>query len=324
MASLAQRVAGRFLTAMAERTLKQRDEGDFLLEYLPTHAAAVDVVATRVREAIKAYEQRGIRFKHKISVQLHGGGQAARNNAVYLVGQNPPVIKIAPKAYKNPDLLHTVIHEFGHYVHDKLAGGLGNRVILDKYRWAMGQKSTGAGSSLDVLDRRMKQIRAEYAALEKTLKQGVPRKGQLYEYDGYDGGGPLRHFKVRILDKAGKRVTCEVLEMTPDHPRVKFYPKTPDGNPIMETDSVSMTYHSNPAIKAQMAKLNEEEMSITNQRITLIQGGDDSAYEAQRHEWAPTNYSRANEVEWFAELCTTHVLGHLKPEPAEWLLAQIR
>lgn len=319
---LASRVAARF----ADTQLMVRDEGAFVMEYLPAHVKAVEPIAAKVHQAIRDYQAAGIPIQHKVLVRLHGRG-AAHADALYWPKSNPPLMAIAPKAYKDPILVKTIIHEFGHYMHDKVVpGGMGNSEVRQRYFWALKQKATGEGPQIDVLRNRVKIIENQIRDLEekRLVLRPMPRKGEVVDFDHWSSGIQL-HFKGRILGKSGSNVRIEILnpEVIPFN-QSGYYPKLL-GKVTLTIPVKSFLFQGiDPTVGKQIEELTQERSSLIAEWKGTARTEQDDRYESQRHEWAPTQYSRKNSHEWFAELCTTYVLGHLKKPVEEWLLQVIK
>jgi hypothetical protein len=318
--NLAARVAARFI---ADTQLMVHDEQRFVLDYLPKHAIAVDAIVTKVNQAMDMYQAAGIRLQHKVLVRLHGKG-AAHADALYWFHSNPPLIVIAPKAYRDPILVKTLVHEFGHYLHDKVVpGGIQNQEVVRRFFWAMRQKATGAGPRLDVVRKRIKVLEAELDRLAdaKYILKPLPKKGQVFEFDKWVQGQKLR-FKGKIIKKSGPDVVIEVMnpEVIP-FSASGYYPKK--NGVLLITESIkSLLFDGyDPKVEAEIVKLEGERTKLYEEAKEIARSEKDDRYETQRSDWAPTQYSRKNTEEWFAELCTTYVLGHLKKPVAEWLLS---
>jgi hypothetical protein len=317
---LAFKVATRFARVTG---VQVRDEGDFKLLYLPRHAAVVEPIAEKVHKAFDMYQAAGIPVRHKLEVALHGSG-AAHADALYGNGQ----IQIAPKAYNDPNLVKTIIHELGHYMHNMVVqGGYGNYEVMRRYRWALSQEATGTGPRLDVIRKRIKVIEALLRQLDeqKYLLKPIPRKGQVFEFDRWSNGVQL-HFKGRLLEKRHGYLKVEILnpEVIPFN-QSGYYPKQYDGRVTITEPIKSLLFQGyDPKVEHQIADLNKERDALYTEIRTLARTEKDDRYETQRHEWAPTLYSRKDNLEWFAELCTTYVLGHLKKPVDEWLLSVIK
>jgi len=324
MDSLAHRVAARVL---ADTELQVRDEGTFVLEYLPKHAPAVESIAKTVHKAMGMYQAAGIPVQHKVLVRLHGKG-AAHADALYWNHQNPPMMVIAPKAYQDPILFKTVIHEFGHYFHDKVVpGGDHNPEVLHRYHWALRQKATGEGPRLDVIRKRIKVVEDQLRELAdaKYILRPTPRKGQIFEFDRGINGIQL-HFKGRLLENHRGFLKVEILnpEVIPFN-QSGYFTKQYDGRVTITEPARSLLYQgTDPKVEAQISELERERTKLYAEAKSLTRTEQDDRYETQRSDWAPTQYSRKNSHEWFAELCTTYVLGHLKKPVEEWLLSVIK
>ncbi len=319
----ASRVAARFI---AETQLAVQDEGRFILEYLPKHSEAVGPIIEKVHKAIDTYRKSGIEIQHKVLVRLHGKG-ASKADALYWNGSNPPLIVIAPKAYRDPILVKTIIHEFGHYLHDKVVpGGTGNPTIKSRYVWALRQKATGEGPKKDVIIKRIKDLEADLRDLDgkRLILKPIPKKGEPFEFDHWVSGAKL-HLKGKIIRKSGDKVTLEVLnpEVIPFNIS-GYFPKR-RGVVTIEESAKSLFF---TGVNLEVEKAIKEKTAERSQLYAELNGitrtEQDDRYESQRHEWAPTKYSRTNYMEWFAELCTTLALGHLKDPVDRWLLSVIR
>lgn len=327
-----QRVAERYLLASARYALTEIGEkvfGRFKVRYLKQHEGVVDKLGSQLLEAEKAYESAGVPIVHEIQVALTGAG-ASHALGLYTMGSVPPTIQIAPKSYADPKLVHTLIHELGHYFHDKVVpGGIQNPAIISKHMWAVRQKPTGHGNQVDVLNRKLKSLNDRYFKLneERSLKKPLPRKGQVFEYDPWVNGKQY-HVKGRIVGKRDSRtVNVEIVEAPPEYmERQRIYRRGPGPLIVPEAVAVLTFTGVNEAAVAELEKVEKERHEVHEQLKSLISEGkaNDDRYEVHIHDWVPTTYARKDHFEYFAEMLTTFVLGHLKPEPAEWLKSVLK
>jgi hypothetical protein len=322
---LALKVAARFSRITPDQ-IEVRDEGDFRMRYIPRHEAVVEPIAEKMHKAFGMYQAAGIPVRHKLDVVLHGSG-AAHADALYSKG----LIQVAPKAYNDVNLVKTLIHELGHYTHDMVVkGGYGNWEVMRRYRWALSQEATGTGPRLDVIRKRVRVIDALLRQLEeqKYVLKPMPKKGEVFDYNHWSMGVQLP-FKVRIVKKAGPNVTLEIMnpEVIPFNQSGYFPKRHPmhGGGVTLTLPVKSLLFKGlDPKVESQIADLNKERDDLWAEMSALARTEKDDRYEAQRHEWAPTQYSRKNVMEWFAELCTVYVLGHMKHPVDEWLLSVIK
>lgn len=328
----AQRILSRFLNAKESEPLV-KDEGDFVLEYLPRHQAAVATVAAKVHAAIKHYRSAGIPIRHKLLIQLDGKG-ASRAGGLYWPNSSPPTLKIAPKQYDAPDLMATISHELGHYVHDRVVpGGEHNREIVDRFNWAMRQKQNVTQTVRDDAGTKVKikVVEAEIKALQEARYETkpLPPKGKVFDYPWINYSGKRIILRAKLVRKSGKNVELELIEppreYTASLPRNQK--RSPDGNPIIFESAITLTYvGTKPEVESKIKDLEQERHALYATFADRDESRDEEyakRYEKQRHVWAPTPYSRKNPSEWFAELCTTFALGHLDSGVVEWLLSVI-
>jgi hypothetical protein len=316
------RVVARYLEA--ETQLLVRDEGQFILEYLPKHAEVVEPIVEKVHKAIAMYQSAGLPVKHKFLARLHGRG-AAHADALYWEHTNPPLMVIAPKAYRDPILVKTIVHELGHYTHDKVVpGGMSNYEVKRRYSWALRQKATGEGPQLDVLKRKMFKIEQEIKVLEEDqyIRRSLPRKGAEFDFTFWDNG-KAHTLTGRIVGKSGQKVDVEVLKAPPL--RILDVYRKLNGHPVIDRSVSELTYEgTKPGYAERIKEMTAQRHELYEASNAIARTEKHDTYEAQRHEWVPTAYSRKNVLEWFAELCTTYVLGHLKKPVDDWLISVIR
>jgi hypothetical protein len=301
--------------------------GRFNVRYIKQHEEHLEEVGRLLLEAEKMYQSAGVPLKHDIAVGLHGGGLGSHAAAVYHLGSNPPAIQVAPKAYKDASFLHTLIHELGHYYHDKVVpGGETNFAIQTKFMWAVRQKRTQEGGSRDVLKRRLDFLNKRYFELQEDqyLRKPLPRKGVPFEFDPWIDGVQY-HVKGKIVGKRDSRtVNVEIIEAPEKYLfRQSIYRRGP--GPLVVPEAInSLTYAGkDPAKEKELVEVDAERTEV-HKSLEGEMGKHDDRYQVQLHDWVPTSYSRKNHLEWFAELMTTLVLGHLKEEPAKWLLSVIQ
>lgn len=324
-----ERVVQRYLAARDAPSTQ--DEGDFIVTYLPRHREVVEPIAAKLHKAIKMCRGKRLPIKDKLIADLSGKG-ASHADALYWMGRNPPMIRIAPKAFRDPTLVNTLIHELGHYIHDRVVpGGTSNMEIRSKHIWAVKQRSTGEGPRIDVLKREIKTVEAEKRQLEEDMYiyRPAPRKGQVFDFK-------LRHpmnravtypAQGKIVKKRGDDIWIEVLSPLPDiNPALlKIYRRSPAGNLIINESLKSILYVGvKPDVERKLKELEVHRHELYEEANNLARTEKDDRYKVQRSAWAPTDYSRKNYMEWFAELCTTLVLGHLEKPVEEWLLSVVR
>ena len=325
MGGIALRVAARFQMGRSE--LVEQDEGSFVVNYLPAHAKALEAIVAKVHKAVAAYGSSGVSFSDKLLVLLEGSG-TSKVDAYYWYGRTPPLIQIAPKAYRDPNLIHTLIHELGHYVHDKIVPqGYRNQTVLDQYRWAVSQKSTGEGSIMDTAVRKLKVLEAELRDLEanRTEQKPVPRKGVPFEFSYRDYWTKKEYTLTgKIIGKSGRILRVEVLNAPPEIRNFEIMPKS-NGNPVLQ-EPVDVLFYAGPKpeVDAKIKSLQEERAKLYAVVKSVSRTEEDDRYKSQRHAWVPTAYARKNAREWFAELCTTFILGHAEPEVGAWLKSVIK
>lgn len=314
-----ERVLARYLSKLADTQIGEQRFGRFNLQYLQQHAKFVPKIGELFLDAERQIAAAGFQIPHEIQVLITGRG-AAHALALYYA-QTPPTIKVAPKAYSRGDLVHTLIHELGHYFHDKVVpNGFRNGAIGGRYRWAMGQTPTGAGSDFDATKLKVKALEAEQEVLRKDVYK-FPKKGTKVEYIR-DWFGQKLQAKGTVIGKG--RDKWEVLIQLEDCPLLSFFRKHnmhPNG---IFSERVSTLAPADPVIMAKLEVLQKEIGQLQSQAADIAhEKAPDNLYEVQFHDWVPTTYSRKNNREWFAEMFVTRVLGHLKPEPAAWLKSVI-
>jgi len=260
---------------------------------LPRHTEVVADVAVKVAQAIKLCVSAGIPIKDKLRVDLSGKGVSTTALATYTTGSNPPTVVVTPAAYKRSDLIQTLVHELGHYVHDRVVpGGDGNREITGRFNWAMSQ-----------------------------VKATTPRKGKPFEFMyrggwlGYSHGNRGYPMTGKIIGKGRAGVRVQILKYPAEilnDPKLSFDFLSPEKTPL-----------ASPTIELDLDKL------LYSGRQTQKRHSDDhgrriSEYGDHQHDWVPTSYSRKNRDEWFAEMVTTFVLGHLAKEPSSWMASVLK
>lgn len=314
-----------------DRTAKANDFGEkqfgsFTVRYLKQHEPFADPIGKVLLEAEKMYAAAGVRIPDNIRVALDGR-QAGKNRAWYWPGSSPPIFYVAPKAFSEANLLHTVIHELGHYFHDKVVpGGMGNQEVRARYAWAVRQKKTQEGGRVDVLERKARALNKRYIELqdEINLRKPLPRKGEVFEFDDWFNGTQY-HVKGRMVGKRDSRtVLVELIEATEKYVRFQSVNQRGPGPLIFPTDIRSLTYAGKDEAKVKELAEVEKERAEIFAELKAGENKPDDRYEVQHHDWLPTTYARKNNDEYFAEMMTTFVLGHLKPDPSRWLLSIVK
>lgn len=317
-----ERVLARYFSKLAATQVGEEKFQRFNVKYLAQHAKFIPKIGQLLLDAEKQIEAAGYHIPHEIQVLITGRG-AAHAAALY-IPQVPPTIKIAPKSYERGDLIHTLIHELGHYFHDKVVpNGFGNVAIRAKYAWAVRQTSTGEGALSDTLNRKLTRIRAQREELQKQMNPTI-RKGTSVEYSTmWYWNRQTYHVKGRILGKGREKRTVDVEVSSPPEFQALINAIFHRNN--VYSEDISTIVKPDPEILAKMKVLGEEEMELAKQQAAVSEEkAPDTKYEALQHDWVPTTYARKDKMEWFAELFVTDVLGHLKPEVSEWLKTVVR
>jgi hypothetical protein len=318
------------VTYSYDRKAKENDFGEmqvgvFTLRFLKQHEAFAEPMAKLLEEAAKKYAATNILIPHKILVALTGKG-AARAQAQYWPGSEPPTVQVAPKSFQDTNLVNTLIHELAHYFHDKVVpGGMSNPEVISRYNWATRQKRTQEGGQRDVLEGKRRLLDKQYFELqeERYIRKPLPRKGQVFEFDPYVEGTQY-HVKGKIVGKEGRNVLVEIIDAPPRYiERQKMlYRNT---GPLVVSEAASnITFVGVDPVKDKELREVEAERTATYTELHALEDKPDDRYEVQHHDWLPTTYARKKPVEYFAEMMTTFVLGHLKPEPSRWLLSVVK
>lgn len=321
----------RDVTYSYDRTAKANDFGEkavgsFKLKWLRQHEFAVPRAEQLFLEAEKMYASKGVPIAHTIQVGLTGKG-GSHAEGLYWIGSNPPTIQIPPKAFEDANLLHTIIHELGHYFHDKVVpGGMSNAEVFRRYSWACRQKRTQEGGQWDVINRKLKVLNKRYLELqdEVNLRKPLPRKGQVFEFDDWLNGTQY-HVKGRMVGKKDSRnILVELIEAPERYVRFQSVYKRGPGPIIFPTNIDSLTYAGKDEAKVKELAEVEAQRAEVFAESEKLKGQHDDRYEVQHHDWLPTTYARKTPAEYFAEMMTTLILGHLKPDPTKWLHSVIK
>lgn len=265
----------------------EKDEGDFIIYHAPQiNQEVVDDIVTRVHTAIDQYRSSGLPLNDKLRIELKRVGGGSITLADYSPGSNPPTIGITSKAYKRKDLVSVIIHELGHYVHDKVVpGGKKNEEIQSRYSWALGEVQAAPPRKGEAFEFQYRGGWLDYSHSNKAY----PMTGEII------GKGRGKNVRVMIL-----KYPSEIL----DDPKLGLSFREHDGKP-----------KTRPVIELDLDKLLYKGKQVEK---------SDRSYEGHQHDWVPTSYSKSNSNEWFAELVATFVLGHLLEAPASWLVSVIK
>lgn len=275
----------KFIRTILESAQNSSDEGEFLVHYSSqVEPAVVEDISAKIHTAIEQCRSAGLPITDKLYIELRRA--SGYTLADYSVGSNPPTIGITSKAYKRPDLVSTLVHELGHYIHDKIVpDGKNNVEIQSRYSWAVAEIQTPR-----------------------------PRKGAAFEFQYRGGWLDYSHsnrpypMMGEIIGKGrGKNVRVLILKYPTeilDDPKLGLSFHGDDGNPL-----------NNPVVELDLDKLLYKGKQTDK---------EDRSYEGHQHDWIPTAYSKKNSNEWFAELVTTFVLGHLSEAPSDWLRSIIK
>lgn len=192
-----------------------------------------------MHQAIKMCRAKGLPIKKKLIVEA-SGRKVSHALAGYFPKTNPPLLRVAPKAFRDPKLVNTLIHELGHYIHDKeVPGGMSNSAINVKYAWAMRQKSTGTGNQIDDLARQIKNVKVEIKALEKqrVSTPKPPRKGQTFQLRiKHPFGLIMYNLTGRLLNRSRGMAEVELLDAPKDVKPWWMGPKSPNGFPVIKEE----------------------------------------------------------------------------------------
>jgi hypothetical protein len=288
----------------------EKDLGPFLIKYLPKHLGMIPDLSNVLLKSAHRCVSAGFPIKN-IVVAVTGKG-ASHANALYHPGRNPPLIQVSPKVLSDPEIDYTLIHEIGHYYHDQVVpGGFSNKAILSKYRWSLGQKNQTEGAELDSISNRLKKIRLDRDQITKNIGKRAPRKGDRVTFD-YVTFGDSFSVEGRVL-----RVTKYDVMVQVTGPEGFLSLLRSRGTTTLEISLNKFTRITKAEIDTLEAMTQEENQLSKQLDISRTQVTD--SFKTQFHDWLIGNNSKKNAVEWFADLFTARVLGHLKTDPSDWI-----
>jgi hypothetical protein len=140
----------------------------------------------------------------------------------------------------------------------------------------------------------------------------------------YQAKGIRFEHKFEII-MSGKGVSGAAEYIPLSTPRIKMAPKS-FGPGLYRTMIHEMAHYlhdkivpdgfENPEVEARYAWAVKQSPKKNDDYL--------QRFELAAHEWIPTSYARTNPREWFAEMLTSYVMGHLKSEPSDWLVSVLK
>jgi hypothetical protein len=295
-------------------------QGIFDIEYLPQYAEFVPHVIEGLKKAEGLYQRANIQLKNRIEVVIKGKGVA--KNPFY--DPSTKKIQIIPQGFNEnlSRIVEVLVHEIAHYYHENvISGGFKNKAIKDQYDIAKQEKNQGGSVREVALDEYNKQ-----KSLVKRIAKKIAKEGLVFKLERFDKLiNKDAIFTYKILGYTGKdEAEIEIIDV--------FEVK---GNPVdYETKSkyfLNRPYYYPISTVAGWLTKEKDQFNYKNEKEKLeelrlkyndIASGKvaDTRFQEWRTDWLPTNYSRKNAVEWFAEMVTAAVLepDSMKPYVRNW------
>ena len=292
-------------------------QGRFLVWYLPKYADGLQTVLDGLKAAEALYLRAGYRLPDKIPVIMAARGWGSQRSMFTSAAGG--YIQMVPSAFADKANFSTFLHELAHYLHFfGLRGGFNNQALVSQFVAMKKEKPTNTGGNgIERAKDGIKAAEREYTKVLASIRPGMKLQVLLPNGIGFNAVETVR--PVRVVEKTGRgfnvRVVMEFLEPTPDETAMGVRGNT---LPI----HVFVKHVADPGLATAFAAAESKRdaaMAAYNESLTQVT--DTSRYSDPRSKWFPTDYSKENTQEWFAELVTTRLLvpGSLDPEVTEWL-----
>lgn len=290
------RIALRYLISAKPGSKGQHSikHGSFILWYLLKYKESVPDLLETLEKVEQVYNKARYKLPRNIPVLMAERGWGT-GRSIY---SHKGFIQIVPFAFSDKVHFTTLIHEVAHYIHNHMIpGGFSNPTILSKYEELKSSRIPNTGGSPS--DR----IKDVEKGIEKHIKK---LKGKSVTLGGR---------KAEVLNFKGTKVVLKYLTQTPEEER--------DG--ILGATLSFVSFAS--AIKDPTLQ------ALARRRLELfdiLEGFEGevgvNAYEDHRSKWFPTDYSKTNPNEWFAELVTARLVAPSKMdrEVRGWLDSIVR
>lgn len=318
VARIAVRVAGA--AKPGSQGQKMVPQGRFEVWYLPKYETGLDVVLRGLAAAERLYDHAQYRLPDKIPVVMSARAWGSQRS-IYTTADGG-FIQLVPAAFADKGNFATFVHELAHYFHSHaVRGGFTNGAIRGRFQEVSAEKVVESrGSAVDKAQDALKEIEKEFSQVAKSVRPGMTLDLMLFKGFGFNAPKALR--PVRVLEKKGRgdrvQIVVEYLDRTPE--------EVTNG---IRGDTLGLRYFvlaaNDPSLKALLADIMARQsraIEVYNNAVTSEANGDGSArYENPRSLWFPTDYSKTNSMEWFAELVTARLLAPSKmdPEVQAWL-----
>lgn len=283
------------------KDVQEVDEGRFHLYYAPRDADVLGAVKDHLRNAEAEYKQVGLPLRGTTRIVLIGTGPGgSKAYGAYVDQYN--AFRIKPKSVVEG--FPTFIHEIAHWQHSRhITGGYGNQDILSKYNEAM---TVDRGSGGSTSDRLYLEISKKVKELEGlTDAMDIPRatKGEVFSWNG------LRYIVLKVTRSQATFAPVDKSQPPATYSGYAFNEILDQAGLMPDFQKVKRMIES---LQAEIRSLRESYHKAQTQS---------SRFEAVQTRWVPTEYSRKNHKEWFAEIVTTMIFkpGGLDQEVKEWV-----
>lgn len=305
------------------------EHGEFKIIFPPAELPMQELTLGLLDRVARDYQSAGYPLTKTVRVLVQG--TRGTNRSAYY-GDPYRFIQLLPRPMaRESDFYHTVVHEIAHWYHDNIvSGGFGNADIRAKYiqaiRGIAGVDPTTVGSSRDREHAMLEKLREEMKDLENEAVSELKR-GSIISIPGksnpFVGNEPYTR-QYKVLKAPGKKTTLvEMLNPSPwDLDMAKRSGRPP---PIVrEEPTASLRYHlRSPEAEQRLSVLRVTYETLAEDYRKKYEGqrGSEDRYQVLHSEWVPTEYSKENSHEWFAELMTTAILHPeaLTSEVHKWL-----
>ena len=299
---------------------KMVPQGRFQVWYLPKYEAGLDVVLQGLAAAERLYDHAQYRLPDKIPVVMAARPWGSARS-IYTTA-NGGFIQLVPAAFADKGNFATFVHELAHYFHSHaVQGGFTNVAIRRRFQEVSAEKVVESrDSAVDKAQDALKEIEMEFSQVAKSVRPGMTFDLILPKGFGFKAPKALR--PVRVLEKKGRGGRMQIV--------VEYLDRTPEEvtNGIKGTTLGLRNFFdaaNDPTLKALMADIMARQsraVEVYNNVAKMQSDNDGSArYENPRSLWFPTDYSKTDQMEWFAELVTARLLtpSKMDPEVQAWL-----
>lgn len=321
------RVASRWMTSARRPVIpdgtEKVDHGRFRVLVTPTNRPYLEATLSLLDKVERMYESSGIHLgSERINVVLGARGGSTRS--AYYPSEN--ALWIVPKALRTQSL-PTLIHELAHWYHYVKLGEM-NSKIFRQFGVALQLRRVVQKTDTQVLVETAKKGLDNLRQEIELLERGGLKRGVTYSVEGWSNphlrdAAYTRNYKVvsvgtktckvQLLNPSSSDVARKIPAVSEEPTRMVSWRLMSDGDRLrlksLQKELEDRTQEYNDLVKSE---------TVTED----FEGHHETRYERRENEWIPTDYSRKNMMEWWAEILTSYIVHPSGTSDAvkEWIL----